>query len=203
MDSDTHTSTLTASDRDPRLVLIRREQPDDSGAIDRVHREAFAAQAVDGREPVEVGLVHDLRGDVGWMPSLSLVAEDRSGSVVGHVVCTRGSLSNGSALGLGPIGVLPSCQGGGIGSALMHAALGAADALDFDVVVLLGHRDYYPRFGFVPASQLGIAAPQPDWGEYFQARPLSRWNPAVGGEFQYAAPFAKLRPAPDARVVCS
>jgi putative acetyltransferase len=74
----------------------------------------------------------------------------------------------------------------------MHAVLGAADALGHAVVVLLGHVDYYPRFGFVPAASMGIDAPDPAWGEHFQARRLSAWTPAVGGAFRYAAPFDDL-----------
>src|SRR5690606_4148307 len=127
----------------------------------------------------------ELRDHAGYIPSLSLVAEDVSGVVVGHVICTRGHLDAGSAVGLGPLGVDRDRQARGVGSALMHAVLAAADALEFDVVVLLGHREYYPRFGFVPAGSIGIGAPDPVWGDHFQARRLSRWTPAVGGRFRY------------------
>ncbi len=74
----------------------------------------------------------------------------------------------------------------------MHAVVAAADALDFPVVVLLGHVDYYPRFGFVAASTLAIEPPDPSWGEHFQARPLAGWSPALAGRFRYAAPFERL-----------
>jgi putative acetyltransferase len=147
---------------------------------------------LDRTEPVEVGLVRSLRSDAGWVPALSLVAEDPSGVVVGHVICTVGSLPGGSALGLGPIGVHPNSQRRGVGAALMHAVLGAADALDYAVVVLLGHLDYYPRFGFVPARSLGITPTEPAWGDHFQARPLSAWTPEIGGTFRYAKPFDAL-----------
>lgn len=168
-------------------MLVRRETDADVDAIDAVHRAAFA-----GEEPVEVALVRRLRADRGWIPTLSLVVEDSAGAVAGHVVCTAGSLDRGSAVGLGPIGVHPDRQRGGYGSALMHAVLAAADALDHAVVVLLGHRDYYPRFGFVAAHRLGITPPDPAWGDHFQARPLSAWTPEVGGAFRYAAPFEEL-----------
>lgn len=171
-------------------MLIRQETSADLDAIDSVHRAAFADQAP-GAEPVEVRLVRNLREDVGWIPGLSLVAED-AGSVIGHVVCTTGSLGAAAAVGLGPIGVLPEHQQHGVGGALMHAALGAADALGYQVVLLLGHLDYYPRFGFVPADTLGIAPTDPEWGTHFQARPLSAWNSATHGTFHYAAPFDAL-----------
>lgn len=173
-------------------MLIRREAATDLDAIDAVHRAAFADQApAPGAEPVEVGLVRSLRDDAGWVPGLSLVAED-DGAVVGHVVCAEGSLDGATAVGLGPIGVLPEFQGRGVGGALMHAVLGAADALDYQVAVLLGHLDYYPRFGFVAAASVGISPTVAEWGDHFQARPLGTWTAAVRGTFHYARPFDAL-----------
>ena len=166
-------------------MLIRRETPADIGRIDEVHRHAF-----DGS--VEADLVHALRADAGWVPALSLVAEDAGGAVVGHVVCTEGSLGSVTVVGLGPIGVMPGVQRTGTGSALMHAVIAAADALDYPLVALLGHLDYYPRFGFVPASRLGVTAPDPTWGDHFQARRLGTWRARLGGPFRYAAPFESL-----------
>jgi len=172
-------------------MLIRQETADDHGRVDAVHRSAFAGPAADV-EPVEVGLVRELRDDAGYIPSLSLVAVDATGFVIGHVICTRAHLDSGRAVGLGPLGVVREQQANGVGSALMHAVLAAADALEFDIVVLLGHREYYPRFGFVPAGSVGIAAPDPAWGDHFQARPLTRWTSAVGGRFHYASPFDRI-----------
>lgn len=173
-------------------MLIRRERGDDVAAVEAVHRSAFGDPAAPDATPVEVALVRGLRADAGWVPALSLVAEGPDGSVVGHVVATTASLPGCSAVGLGPLGVLAEHQGDGVGSALMHAVLGAADALDVAVVVLLGHAGYYPRFGFEPAAGLGIVAPDPAWGDHFQARPLTAWTASCGGEFRYAAPFDAL-----------
>lgn len=172
-------------------MLVRREVAADIAAIDDVHRRAFRPPA-GGGEPIEVGLVQALRADRGWVPALSLVAEGPAGEVVGHVVCSEGSVGPTPVVGLGPIGVLPAWQRAGVGRALMHAVLAAADALDYPLAVLLGHLDYYPQFGFRPASSLGVLAPNPRWGEHFQARPLSTWTPALGGNFRYAAPFEAL-----------
>ena len=166
-------------------MLIRRETPADAVRIDEVHRQAF-----DGS--VEADLVHALRADSGWVAALSLVAEDAAGAVVGHVVCSEGSLGATPVVGLGPIGVMPDVQRTGTGSALMHAVIAAADALDYPLVALLGHLDYYPRFGFVPASRLGVTAPDPTWGDYFQVRPLGTWHAGLVGPFRYAAPFEAL-----------
>lgn len=165
-------------------VLIKREVPADVDAIHAVHLAAFDTA-------VEADLVTALRADKGWLPALSLVAviDDR---VVGHVVCTRAHIGDRPALGLGPLGVRPDVQKSGVGSALMHAVLGAADALDEPVVVLLGHTDYYPRFGFEPAARHGIEPPVAEWGAHFQARPLSTCDSSLRGPFGYAAPFNEL-----------
>lgn len=173
-------------------MLIRRERPADVDAIHAVHRAAFDTD-------FEADLVRALRADEGWLPALSLVAEEAeeaedaedAGRVVGHVVCTRAHVDGAPVLGLGPLGVVPARQRAGVGTALMHAVLGAADALGEPVVVLLGHQDYYPRFGFVPAADLGIRPPVAEWAG-FQARPLTAHTSDLRGEFAYAAPFREL-----------
>jgi putative acetyltransferase len=116
------------------------------------------------------------------------------GAVVGHVCVTRATLLPGDlpALGLGPLGVRERHKRRGVGSALMHAVLGAADALDEGIVVLLGHPDYYPRFGFRPAAELGIEPEVPEWVSHFQARPLTAHRPELRGTFRYAEPFREL-----------
>ncbi|SCG36884.1 GNAT family N-acetyltransferase [Micromonospora coxensis] len=174
-------------------MLIRRETPADIDAIRAVHTAAFAAPDAPDAVPVEASLVDALRADAGWLPALSLVATDPDGQVVGHVVCTRGTVAGEPvAVGLGPLGVLPGRQRAGVGSALMHAVLAAADAVDEPLVVLLGHPEYYPRFGFRPAVDLGVTPPGP-WGpQHFMARPLAAWRPTIRGEFAYAAPFRSL-----------
>lgn len=172
-------------------VLIRRERAADIEAIRAVHVSAFADVAPPGRPPVEAGLVDALRAGGDWLPGLSLVAE-ADGEIVGHVVCTRARLGESAALGLGPLGVHARAQRRGVGQALMHAVLGAADALDEPVVVLLGHPGYYPRFGFRPAADYGITPPVAEWAPHFQARTLTAYDPSMRGEFAYAQPFNDL-----------
>lgn len=107
------------------------------------------------------------------------------------MVCTRGHVDGSPALGLGPIGVRPDRQRRGVGGALMHAVLGAADALDESLVALLGDPGYYERYGFRVSSQYGIAPPDPGWGTSFQIRTLSAYRPLTG-TFAYPAPFDRL-----------
>jgi putative acetyltransferase len=171
-------------------VVIRRETPRDVAAIAAVTTAAFG-QGPGAPAPVETSLLDRLRADAGWLPALSLVTVE-GGSVIGHVVCTRGYVDDHPALGLGPISVSPEWQRRGVGNALMHAVLGAADAMREPLVALLGDPAFYGRFGFVAAAELGIAAPDPAWGRYFQARALSDCPPGLTGTFRYAAPFADL-----------
>ena len=88
--------------------------------------------------------------------------------------------------------VLPDAQGRGAGAALMHAVLGAADALEEPLVALVGHTEYYPRFGFRPAAELRIAPPVEDWASHFQVRTLSSYSPDLSGVFRYAQAFDDL-----------
>ncbi|WP_090066771.1 GNAT family N-acetyltransferase [Lentzea flaviverrucosa] len=159
-------------------MLIRRETPADIDAIRTVTNLAF-------KDGPEAPLIDWLRGDEGWIPELSLVAD----GVLGHVVCTRGYVGEVPALGLGPIAVHPSHQRGGIGSALMHAVLGAAEARGERAVILLGDPGYYSRFGFRLASEFGITPPDPAWGPHFQAR---LFGDVPAGAFRYAEPFNRL-----------
>jgi putative acetyltransferase len=174
-------------------MLIRRERPDDRDAVARVVTAAFRAphfrdELPPGAVPAETPLVDALRAGAEWIPALALVAED-AGEVVGHVVCTRGWVAGRPALALGPISVQPDRQRGGVGSALMHTVLGAADALGEPLVVLLGDPAYYHRFGFRLASELGVVPPQADWAPYFQTRTLTSHHPNLRGTFRYPEPF--------------
>lgn len=171
-------------------MLIRREHARDVEEIRALHLAAFVRDGND--PPVEAGLVDELRRRPEWHPALSLVALGAGDAVVGHVVCTGARVGEHRVLGLGPLGVLPERQGHGVGSALMHAVLGAADALDVPLVGLLGEPGYYRRFGFLPAAELGIQSPDPAWGDYFQVRPLAAYRPAISGRFDYAEPFSRL-----------
>ncbi|WP_299571208.1 GNAT family N-acetyltransferase [uncultured Williamsia sp.] len=152
---------------------------------------AFAPQAPQGSQPVEVGLTRALVVG-GHVPGpLGLVAVG-DGAVVGVVLGSIGQVGGTDAIGLGPLAVSPSRQSTGVGSALVDAVLAAADAAGFPLAALLGDPGFYARFGFVTAAELGVESPDPAWGGHFQARRLSAWTVDARGPFRYAAPFDDL-----------
>jgi putative acetyltransferase len=172
-----------------RPMVIRRYEPRDHGEVVRIVAEAFGGRERRDRLPAEVGLVDALieAGDV--LPRLSLVAV-ADAALVGAVVCSRAAVGSHEVAALGPLAVSARRRRAGVGSALVHAALGAADALDVPLVGLLGAIDYYARFGFVPARTLGIEAPDAAWGDHFQVRTLAAYEPGIAGPFRYAPAFA-------------
>jgi putative acetyltransferase len=170
------------------MVLIRREEAGDAAAVYAVTAAAFA-RPDGGGPPAEATLVDELRACGAWLPTLSLVAVDGAGEVTGHVVCTRGHVAQAPVLALGPLSVRPDSQRRGVGSALMHTVLGAADALGEPLVALLGSPAYYRRFGFRLSDEYGIAPPRPRWQPHFQVRKLSAYRPDARGTFAYPEPF--------------
>ncbi|OZM73725.1 GNAT family N-acetyltransferase [Amycolatopsis antarctica] len=175
-------------------MLIRREADGDARAVHEVHARAFGDQDAPDRTPVEAPLVDELRAEGDLLPALSFVAIGGDGGVTGHVCCSRATLDGSDAglVGLGPLGVRPELHRAGIGSALMYTILGAADALGVPAVVLLGEPAYYSRFGFVPAADHDVTAPDPSWGGYFQIRTLGAYRSEHSGAFRYAPAFERL-----------
>jgi putative acetyltransferase len=175
-------------------VIVRQQQAEDYEGIRHVYAEAFRQPRfrppqTAGSVPPEVGLFEALWEQGDAVPDLSFTALSE-GVVVGHVTASRAIVASNHVVAVGPIGVLPDRQGNGIGSALMHAHLDAADAAGVPLVVLLGAPQYYGRFGFRPARELGVIPPEADWGDGFQARPLTAYTEAIAGPFRYAPAFA-------------
>jgi putative acetyltransferase len=130
-------------------MRIRPERPSDYPAVYEINRAAFEG---DG-EPRLVDAHRSQARDV-----ISLVAED-DGAIVGHILYSPVTLSGHEQLriaGLAPMAVLPGRQRSGIGSALVRAGLDACRQQGCVAVVVVGHPEYYPRFGFRRGSALGI-----------------------------------------------
>jgi putative acetyltransferase len=117
----------------------------------RIHELAF------GR-PDEARLVQNLHR--AGAATLSLVAVEPDGTIAGHVLFSPVTIETAagaaSAIGLGPIAVLPDRHKRGLGSLLIREGLAELRKLGHEAVVVLGHADYYPKLGFTPASAFGL-----------------------------------------------
>ena len=143
------------------MISIRPELLTDNDAVRKVNELAFGG-------PDEAKLVEALRKTSD--PLISLVAIDND-QVVGHILFSPVTIefanSDALALGLAPMAVLPEYQRKGIGSQLVRAGLRECKQIGSNVVVVLGHPEFYPRFGFVPASQKGLSSEYPVPDEVF------------------------------------
>jgi putative acetyltransferase len=132
------------------MTSIRREYPEDIAAIRAVNEAAF-------EESAEADIVDALRDACADL--LSLVAES-DGEIVGHILFSPVTIDDESqskqGMGLAPMAVIPNHQRQGIGSKLVEAGLEMLREQGCPFVIVLGHPEFYPRFGFVPASRQGL-----------------------------------------------
>lgn len=149
-------------------ILIRKERPEDRQQVYDLVRSAF--ENVEESDHTEHLLVERLRMSDAFIPELSLVAVIRDGNnssaemTVGHILLTKIEIvaSDGRSwpsLAVAPLSVLPGFQRMGIGGMLIREAHRRAASLGHSSAMLLGHKDYYPRFGYRKASGFGIRFP--------------------------------------------
>jgi putative acetyltransferase len=164
---------------------FRPEREGDYAAIGRLVEAAF------GRA-LEARLVERIRASGENVPELALVAED-CGEIVGHVMFSystlRGDGGEWRVLQLSPLTVMPARQNEGIGGALIRAGLELCEARGEPLVVLLGHPEYYPRFGFEPAAEHGIEPPHPAQAAAFMVARLSNYDARCRGRVAFSAAF--------------
>ncbi len=134
------------------MYIVRSEQPQDVLSIREVNRRAF------GQEQ-EASVVDKLRKNCNDILSLVALAEDE---VVGHILFSPALIEgeNGSIVGSGlaPLAVLPGYQRQGVGSELVKTGIARIREDGFPYIIVLGHPEYYTRFGFEPASKFGITS---------------------------------------------
>lgn len=147
-------------------ISIREEQPGDVAAIRHLNEKAFG-------QPQEARLVELLRANGGVL--LSLVAAV-DGRVVGHILYSPVRLGSGPnqvhGAGLGPMAVLPEFQRKGVGSKLVAEGTNRFRQSGCPFIVVLGHPEYYPRFGFLAASRYGVRCRWEVPDEAFMLLPL-------------------------------
>ncbi|MGW1340481.1 GNAT family N-acetyltransferase [Kribbella sp. NPDC002412] len=154
----------------------RAETNADIETIRELTRQAFGRQ-------FEVDFLDALRADpVAWIDGLSFVATDDD-QPVAHALLTRCNVGDTPVLSLGPVAVLPPYQRRGAGSAAVRAALDTARERGEQAVVVLGHAEYYPRFGFRQATEFGIHHPEFD-GPNLMALALTG-TPIPAGDLRY------------------
>ncbi len=137
-------------------ITIRKEQVKDFDTVYEINTNAFETNE-------EAELVNKLRQGDAFIPDLSLVAESNN-EIIGHILFTKITIESPSgdefnSLALAPMAVKNSMQNQGIGSKLVEYGLDKAAALGFVSVIVLGHEKYYPKFGFIPASNFEVRAP--------------------------------------------
>jgi putative acetyltransferase len=172
-------------------VRIRQEEPADIDEVSRVLERAF------GR-PDEARLVEMLRRNPSYVSELSLVAES-DGIVRGHILLFPVTIRQGAAsfgsLSVGPVSVVPEMQRMGVGTRLVAQALRKAEVLGYRSAIVLGYADYYPRFGFRPASIWGIRPPFGVPDESFLAMELKKGGlEGVSGIVEYPEEFSAVSP---------
>ncbi len=169
-------------------VVIRPERETDREAIRRVNRLAFGGED-------EARLV-DALCDGGHV-AVSLVA-DLDGEIVGHILFSGLSIVTAtgalSALALAPMAVLPAFQNRGIGSELVRRGLSACREEGASIVIVLGHPEFYPRFGFSAELARSLESPYSrEAGEAWMALELTPGAlEGVSGRVEYPAPFTGL-----------
>jgi len=136
-------------------IIIRKETPDDFQQVARVIEMAF-------RQKNEAVLVEKLRHNIKYNANLSIVAEYH-GNVIGHIlffpIVIRTGETRIASLALAPLSVSPEFQQMGVGRRLIQEGLRKAREMSCTSIVVLGHSEYYSKFGFVPARKWGITAP--------------------------------------------
>lgn len=163
-------------------MIVRETTAADHEAVDRVLTDAFGG-------PAEARLVELLRDSDAYVADLELVAEV-DGEVVGHILFTRVRVGEAAALALAPMAVAPSHQRKGVGTALARVGLERAAGRPEAAVIVVGHPEYYPRLGFVPARPFGIEPPWPGIpDDAFLVLPLPGYTDACRGVVVYPPAF--------------
>lgn len=141
-------------------INLRQETSEDYEQVFNTVKEAFKTEPFS--DFTEQYLVDRLRKSDAFIPELSIIAEQNK-EIIGHVLITKINIINKSksfkSLALAPVSVKPAYQNKGVGGQLILTAHAKAIELGYKSIVILGHEDYYPRFGYERASKFDIKLP--------------------------------------------
>ncbi len=149
-------------------MIIRKEKKEDFNSIYKINEQVF-------KQKDESELIERIRAGRNFIPELSLVAEE-NGKLIGHILFSKIKIigeKEYESLALAPMAVLPEFQKQGIGGKLIKEGLNKARELGFNSVIVIGHKEYYPRFGFERASKWNIKCPFEVPDEAFMAVELN------------------------------
>lgn len=167
-------------------MIIRQERPEDYDTVYHVVKEAFEnAEYTDGNEQ---NLVAALRKSKSFIPELSLVAVEGE-KIVGHILFTKAFVNSIEVLALVPLSVLPKYQNRGIGLSLIKEGHRIAHELGYRYSVVLGYSEYYPKVGYIPASQYGVEAPFEVEDKNFMAICFDENGDKLNGIIEYDRAF--------------
>lgn len=174
------------------MFAVRPETPSDYAAVADVIRAAFAEE---GGGEEEVALVERLRTAGQAIVSLVASAPDDAGKIAGHIlfIPLRIETPKGVFMGaaLAPMAVAPESQRQGIGSALVQAGLDRCRQQFLSAVIVLGHPEYYPRFGFSAELARNLTSPYSGLGDAWMALELApSVLSGVAGTVRYPEAFA-------------
>lgn len=175
-------------------IFIRQERPEEYSTTEEMIKEAFLHEEYSDKK--EHLLVNNIRKSDAFIPELSLVAINDSNEVVGHILLSKITIVDhdkvADSLALAPVSVAPDYQKKGIGSRLIHAALQKAKDIGYHSVIVLGHKDYYPKFGFKQASLWNIKPPFEVPDEVFMTLELTEHSlEHVEGVVHYSEAFSE------------
>ena len=139
-------------------IKLRQETEKDFQEVEKLIESAFK----DWSEDQEHLLVQRLRQSPSFIPELSIVAE-ANGEIAGHILLTKVMIKNekseSESLTLAPVSVKPSWQNQGVGGKLILESHRQAKALNYKSIIVLGHENYYPKFGYQLCKKYGIKLP--------------------------------------------
>ncbi|MEG0259617.1 MAG: N-acetyltransferase [Lysinibacillus sp.] len=174
-------------------IIIRQEQIEDYTTTEKIVQTAFKGMELSDEKEHE--LVARIRRSEVFIPALSLVAvHENTKEIIGHILLSELKIVNQEhavqSLVLAPVSVLPEYQNEGIGKRLINEALNKARELGYQSVVVLGHPEYYPKFGFEKTSLYGIKPPFEVPDEAFMVLPLEEHAlDNVSGVVEYPSVF--------------